>query len=473
VKLKPLLYSTLLCLSMVITGARISSAQQSQRREPEWLTHMYEEGWQKVQKGVLQRATGGGQPETLGYGAEGLQWIRQGYERQVDALEDRYRQSRSKKLAEQIKQVKGEIARLNRALEEAPTVDGFDNSAMATCAISFGGTVQASPLDETLGVQAAASTYFHSDCGQLADTSATAYGHAINGTAETTISQSDPKNGGSWLDSQASASVPGATGCESWAQGSVTSGELGLSYQTPRAQNFSCAYNTSIYTLNSRWSWSQSGPGNLGPLTLYVGTGSSYTLIDSNYAPIATSGLPQAGISLPGDATGNLKFQGQAAIDTTAAFASASIVKIELAGRLTAAPNDGAVLAGVGHFVSGVGHYGIRMWTDEVQRLGVSSFLGASPGKDHVAPGTLPLNDTTVEAYRWVWTEKSVGSSTGTSQWWRKIAGIWQPWGASKTDMPRPVGHANTRMRLHAWETGADSFVGFDYLQASVTIGTR
>jgi hypothetical protein len=453
---------------MVITGARIGSAQQVQQLDPEWLTQMYEEGWQKVQEGVLQRATGGGQPETFGYGAEGLQWIRQGYERQVDALEDRYLKSPSKKLAEQIEQVKGVIVRLNRALEEAPAVDRLDDSTMATCAISFGGTAQASPPDETWGVAAAASAYFHSDCGQLADTAATAYVHATNGAVDTATSQTDSRNGGSWLDSQASASVQGSMGCESWAQGLVTSGELGISYLTPFAQNFSCAYKASTYTLDSR-SWSQSGPGNIGPLTLYIGTGSSYTLIDSNYAPIATSGLPQAGISFP---PGDIKLASQD-VDTTAAFASASVIKIEVAGRLTVVPDGHRAIASLGHFISGV-YYGIRFWTNSVQSMGVTSWLGSTSGATHGAPGTLPLNDTTVEAYRWVWTENSAGASTGTSQWWRKIAGTWQSWGTSKTDMPRPVGHARTQMRLHAFETGLGGSIslGFDYLHASVTIGT-
>lgn len=470
-KWKSLLCSTLLGLAMVITGARSGSAQL-QPREPEWLTRMYEEGWQKVQEGVLQRPAGGGQSETFGYGAEGLQWIRQGYERQLDALEDRYLQSPSKMLAEQIEQVKGEIARLNRALEQAPAVDAFDDSASAleTCTISYGGTAQASPLDETSGVAATASTYFHSDCGQLADTAATIYVHAINGTVETATSQNDPRNAGSWLDSQASASVQGSTGCESWAQGSVISSELGISYQTPLVQNFSCRFNTSIYTLNERW-WPQSGPGNIGPLTIYTDSSSKYTLIDSNYAPIATSGLPQAGISFPSTSDAKLASQ---EIDTTAAFASASVIKIEVAGRLTAVPSGRNPIVILGRWISGGVWYGIRFWTDAVQSLGVTSWLGGTSGTSHVAPGTLPLNDTTVEAYRWVWTENSVGASTGTSQWWRKIAGTWQSWGTSKTDMPRPVGHARNQLRLHAYENGFGGLpsVGFDYLHASVTIGT-
>ena len=84
-----------LCLSMMITSALASSAQQVQALEPEWLTQMYEQGWQKVQEGVLQRDTGGGQLETFGYGSEGLQWIVQGYEQQVRDLEEKYRNTAS------------------------------------------------------------------------------------------------------------------------------------------------------------------------------------------------------------------------------------------------------------------------------------------------------------------------------------------------------------------------------------------
>lgn len=82
--------STVLCLALMITGVRTGSAQQVQPLEPEWLLQMYADGWTKVQDGVLQRETEGGQPETFSYGAEGYQWAKQNLERQVSALLSRY-----------------------------------------------------------------------------------------------------------------------------------------------------------------------------------------------------------------------------------------------------------------------------------------------------------------------------------------------------------------------------------------------
>ena len=229
-----------LCLSLIIPGARAGSAQQVQPLEPEWLRQMYEQGWQKVQEGVLQRDTGGGQYETFGYGSEGLQWIVQGHERQVTLLEEKYSQSPTVNLALAIAELKGEITRLNETLAEAPSVEGFDNAAMETCTPSFGGSAFAGPQYAAQGAEATASAYFYSDCGQLGDTFATAYAHAIDGTVETTKIQNDPKNGGAWLDSQAIAGANGSTGCESWAQASATSNGLSISYQTPFKQSYSC-----------------------------------------------------------------------------------------------------------------------------------------------------------------------------------------------------------------------------------------
>lgn len=456
-----------LCLAMLIAGPSPGFGQQVQPLDPEWLQKMYAKGWHKIQEGVLQRDTGEGEPETFSYGSEGLQWVLTGHQQRLDALEKRFNQAPTKRLLEMIEQLKGEISRLNKALAEAPSVERFDNETMAACIPELGGRVEATPVDETWGVKATAHAWFYSDCEYLADTFATAYAHAVEGTVETTTTQTDPKNSGSLLDSQAVASVNGSTGCESSAQATVTSTELSVAYQTPFVQNFACAYNTSTYTLDST-AWAQTGPGSIGPLTL---EGTGHTLIDSNYAPIATSGLPQAGISItPGDA----KLTSQA-IDTAAAFANASVIKVELAGRMTVAPAAYIVLTGVGHYVSAVGTtYGIRIGSDALRRLMAFTFIGGSgTSHSHIAPGAMTLNDTTVESYRWVWTENGVGSSTGTSQWWRKIAGIWQPWGTSRTDMQRPVGHANTRMRLHANEAGTMQNVGFDYLHASITIGTR
>jgi hypothetical protein len=228
--------SIVLCLSIVISGA----AQQVQPVDPEWLQQMYAEGWQSVQEGVLQRDTGGGEYETFSYGAEGLQWVVQGYEQQVGLLKSRYDASHSEDLATLIQQLEGEILRLQSDLESAPAAESIDGEAFEACAMSYGGDAFAGPQYGTQGVTARASAYFHNDCGHLGDTFTMAYAHAIAPTGETTVTHNDPKNQGTWLDSSSNVSANGSTGCESNAQGSVTVSALSLYYQTPFKQNYSC-----------------------------------------------------------------------------------------------------------------------------------------------------------------------------------------------------------------------------------------
>lgn len=454
--------SIVLCLSIVIAGA----AQQVQPVDPEWLQQMYAEGWQSVQKGVLQRDTGGGKYETFGYGAEGLQWIGQGYRQQVEDLKSRYEASPSEELAQAIDQLEGEILRLEGIAREVPAAESFDGEAIESCAPSYGGSAFAEPQSGSPGVTARASAWFHNDCGHLGDTFTTAYAHAVASTGETTVTHSDPKNGGTWLDSFSSVSASGSSGCESWAQASVTSSELGIAYQTPQKQSFVCGYNTSIYTLDST-SWAQTGPGNLGPLTL-SGT-SGYTLIDSNYAPIATSGLPQAGIAFTSSTP---KLEGPV-VDTVSTFANASVIQMEVAGRLRGDATSDLDIIGTAYHINGVGTCGIRFYVAADERFKAATGLcGTETSGAHYTPSAVILGDTTVEAYRWVWIEDSAGASVGTGQWWRKIAGAWQLWGVAKAGIKRPLGHTQTRMRIHANDAGSPSLVRFDYQHASITIGT-
>lgn len=229
-----------LCLSILFTGARVGAAQQVQPLEPEWLRQMYDEGWQKLQEGVLQRDTGEDQFETFTYGEEGWRWLVQSYQSRVADLRSLHEASPSTELAEVIDQIEREITRLNASLQTAPSAESFDGEVLQACTLSYGGQASASSQSERQGVTARADAYFHNNCGYLGDTFAYAYAHAIAGTAETTRSQSDPQNAGTWLDSHASASAEGSTGCESSAQATVTSTALNIAYQTPQAQSFSC-----------------------------------------------------------------------------------------------------------------------------------------------------------------------------------------------------------------------------------------
>jgi hypothetical protein len=241
VKLKLFSVSTILCLAMMITGVRAGSAQQVQPLEPEWLRQMYAEGWQKVQDGVLQRDTGGGQLETFTYGAEGYQWVAQSLQQQVSLLESRYNEAPDEDLADLIDYLKGEILRLEGDINSAPSAESFDGEALENCDVSWGGNASAGSQSGTQGVTASSNAYFHNNCGYVGDTFAMAYAHAIAGTVETTKIQNDPKNGGTWIDSNASASANGSTGCESYSQAQVTVSALNIAYQTPFRYNTNCS----------------------------------------------------------------------------------------------------------------------------------------------------------------------------------------------------------------------------------------
>lgn len=467
---KKSLVSALLCFAILSAGGRAGSAQQLQPLEPEWLREMYADGWQKVQEGVLQREAEDGRLEAFSYGAEGMQWMAQRYEQQVAYLKSRYDASPSEDLAEVIDQIEDQILRLEETIDSAPSTESSLDAATIEECTDYKVEAFAGPHPEVQGVTARASAYFHEDCGYVADTFTSAYAHAADATGAWTFVHDDPKNGGAWLDSYSSVSAYGWTDCESRADASVTIyGEGFPTTYLASDLNTDCdpIDRTSTYTLDSP-SWAQTGTGNIGPLTLNNASG--VTLIGSNYAPIATSGLPQAGIAFTKSTVAKLESQ---PVDTVSSFANAPVIKVEITGRLREVPASTTVLVGMGHWVSGVGSYGLRIATDQLQRLIVSSLSGTTSFTVHNGGVTLGLNETTNDSYRWVWTENAPGSSKGTAQWWRKISGAWQPWGTSKSDMPRPVGHASTRFRLHAHENGSPQAVGFDFLEVSITFGAR
>lgn len=136
-KFKSLSVSAVLCVSILIAGARAGAAQQVQPLDPEWMRQMYEEGWNKLQEGVLQRDTRGGQLETFSYGEEGLRWVAQSFERQVALLERRQDASPSAELARTIERMREEITRLHGLAQSAPSAESFDGEALESCTPSM------------------------------------------------------------------------------------------------------------------------------------------------------------------------------------------------------------------------------------------------------------------------------------------------------------------------------------------------
>lgn len=241
-KLRSLFVVSFLCLLLMIVGASAGSAQQVQPLKPEWLQQMYAEGWEKVQEGVLRRDTGGGEFETFGYGTEGLQWVIEGYTRDLAFLEERYNEAPSEDLAGVIEKLQGQIDKLSEALASAPAAEVFDGSAMVECTeAAYGTQTSAGPTESPRGVTATATAYYHTSCaGLTGSTFVLAYAEAVDPVTLVATSQTESDSGeGTWIDNAATASLPGSSGCLSYADASVTLNDYSV-YQTATAQNSAC-----------------------------------------------------------------------------------------------------------------------------------------------------------------------------------------------------------------------------------------
>src|SRR5215213_2891929 len=218
VKLKAVCLSMLVCLSMVF--GRAGSAQEIQPLEPDWLRQMYQEGWQKVQEGVLKRDAGDGKVETFGYGAEGFQWLIESYRQQLTYFEGKYDQEPSDELASLIDRLRDKINALQDDALAVPAVESFGEPEMAGCTISYEDPMaEAGPLDWPQGVTATASVSFYSTCTNVtANTYVLAYAHAAKDSVATTQTQEEPRNNETSIVSLVHASVEGSEECESRAQ---------------------------------------------------------------------------------------------------------------------------------------------------------------------------------------------------------------------------------------------------------------
>ncbi|HEX6902341.1 MAG TPA: hypothetical protein VF789_21665 [Thermoanaerobaculia bacterium] len=278
--MKPRLFSkcAVFCLAMVITGAQLGMAQLLQPQDPQWLLDMYEQGWQKVQEGVLQRSVGEGQIETFTYGEEGLSWTAESLKKRIVNLQHTYDQYPSPELADALTDLRNQlgvaITRLSSGQVEEPDAEQMEN-----CDISYGAHANPGFLQGSAapGVTASASAYFHNNCGYLGNTYADVLVEAATGTVFTHKVQNDPKYDGTWLDSAASLSLGGSTQCKSTAYARAWSYSLGINYEAGPFDNFSCpppAPTTSI-----------SGPSN-------VYTDNYYPCADVTWTANPSGGTP-------------------------------------------------------------------------------------------------------------------------------------------------------------------------------------
>jgi hypothetical protein len=324
VKSRLLPIAAALCLSMVIIGAQPVPATPPAQSQPEWLARMLEDGWRQVQEGVLQRQRGRGPVETFTYGKKGLSWERDRLEERISRLEHEYGRDRSEKLGQVISRLKGYKAQTEARLSSSqPEPEPYTAATLAAgCDFSFGAPTSADPLADGVGVTATASAYFYGTCGYVGDTYAYAYARATAGTTTTTSIQEDPKYGGTWLDSSATASAHGSLDCYSEAYAHVVSTALGLDYSTTDTNHLcpnppvaaingqsSDGYQTVHVTAGSkclRLAWTASATEGTSPYTFnwYIGTafqGSGSTLTrtycDSQTETVKLVATDSAGLS--------------------------------------------------------------------------------------------------------------------------------------------------------------------------------
>jgi hypothetical protein len=353
--------SAVLCVSILGIGSQsglAQSLQPLQPQEPDWLIRMYDDGWQKMQEGVLQRGEGGGRVETFTYGAEGLRWHIAGLEERLDFLEGLYHDQPNPDLASTIDHFRGELLDSTVRLESGQVGDPFAADQLNDgCDVAYGGDASADPLvgAQAPGVTASANAYFHNTCGYVGNTYAFAYVEATAGTVSSTKTQEDPRYDGTWLDSTAQWSLGGSTGCYSTAYASVTVHqlpELNINYEVDDT-NYDCPAPLEVQvsgpgSLSLDYStpcgdvtWTAAVSGGKTPYTTIdwylgttlVGSGPSYT---QNFCSASQTVIAKAVVSDSASQTA------QATQSTAMTYTPPPALQITLSGGPTSVALDGA-----------------------------------------------------------------------------------------------------------------------------------
>jgi hypothetical protein len=244
VKFRLSIIAAVLCLSIMIPSVCLGAGQESVTPEPAWLHRMLQDGWQRVQQGVLQRDMGGGRVETFTYGQEGLRWTTQKLQERISSLQGEHAQHPSAELARVIASLERESTQTDSSLRTAQA-DAFAGEAVtAGCEPTFGVHAAADPLTGSQGVTASADASYNSPCGDLGNVYSYAYARATSGTTTAVKIEEDPKFDGTSLASAVAVSVNGSLDCYSEAYARAWSPALDISYETSDT-NFSCPGATS------------------------------------------------------------------------------------------------------------------------------------------------------------------------------------------------------------------------------------
>jgi hypothetical protein len=297
-----------LCVSAILSPLPSQAQlQEIQPAEPQWMTEMYGQGWQKVAEGVLQRSEGPGNPvETFIYNEDGLRWRIQWLQGRVSQFESLYGNSPSEDLARFIEGLENEIEQTQDRIDSGQ-VEPYTGEQTSACTPLYSATADAAPLTgaQAPGVTARATAQFSSGCGDLGMAYSTVYVHAVAGTVETTRTQTDIKPEATSVSTLAQDSASGSTDCVSTATARVESSALNILY-TVSDDNFFCqppltvtvSGTPSYYTYASgpqcaTATWTASASGGTPGYTIdwYIGTAyqSSGTTLSKTYCNVSTS----------------------------------------------------------------------------------------------------------------------------------------------------------------------------------------
>lgn len=243
-KRKVFLAAFTLCLA-VFGQERLALAEDKSQND--MYDQLIQEGWTVAAPGVLQRQLGSGKVETLGFGAEGLRFKLQEMRGQLAFLREEYRHRPSPEIRRSIRAYRTQIAQVTEALATSKAADEIDVETAKSgidCTIKYGAHVNAFPLTGSgQGVGATADSYFNSNCGQTGEVHAHSYSKATGAdNVIRTATHTDPTSGirsGSNVTATTSDSVLGIRDCYSYAYASMTSYDIGVTYEQS-STNYTC-----------------------------------------------------------------------------------------------------------------------------------------------------------------------------------------------------------------------------------------
>ena len=311
-----------LAICLGFSAVRPGVADSSNEPPAGLLGNMQQEGWKLVAPGVMQRTLENEKVETLGFGAQGLQFKLGEMKKHYDFLRAEYELQPTRDLRRSIRAHRAEMLRTAAALDNFSGTEekGFLNEKTAggiDCTIKYGVHVNAFHLTGgSPGVGATADSYFNSNCGQTGEVYAHSYSRATGAdNVIRTATHTDPMSGihyGSNVTAATSDTVVGVRDCYSLAYATVTSYDLGVTY-AQSVENWSCPNPINVtpyvdysyvqlYGYNCQTvTWTAPVSGGTAPYSYawyrnssYVGSGSSYSEMfcggnySSSYGEVAT-----------------------------------------------------------------------------------------------------------------------------------------------------------------------------------------